>query len=150
MLQRVLFLSLALVSVAFAQSGAVDPAARKCIDAGNQAWIDGMKRAEMSAVAGTYADNALDCGPAGDCEKGRTAIARRMQDRSAKLGRAMSASVTSEGSVQNGDFVYEWGHAEAAFATSKVGGRYLTVWQRQPDGSWKIFRNLSIPPDAAH
>jgi hypothetical protein len=24
---------------------------------------------------------------------------------------------------------------------------YLTVWQRQKDGSFKIFRNLAIPED---
>ena len=147
MAKRILLLILTCVTSCIAQS--IDPAARKFIDAGNQAWVDGMKGGEMSAVAGTYSENALDCGPNGECEEGRTAIAKRMQERSAKIGRATSASVTSEGSVQKGDFVYEWGHAEATFATSKIGGRYLTVWQKQPDRSWKIFRNLSIPPDAS-
>ena len=148
MLKRVLFVVL-ICGSAVAQSKWIDPAARKWIDAGNQAWVDGMKRGEMSAVADTYVENALDCGPTGECEKGRAAIGKRMQERSTKMGHATSASVTSEGSVQKGDFVYEWGHAEATFGSSKIGGRYLTVWQRQPDGKWRIFRNLSIPPDAA-
>ena len=26
----------------------------------------------------------------------------------------------------------------------KRAGRYLTCWKKQSDGSWKIFRNLSL------
>jgi ketosteroid isomerase-like protein len=63
-----------------------------------------------------------------------------------KFGKADSASVTSIGSVQQGRFVYEWGQAEASFPGGrKIADRYLTAWQEQPDGSWKIFRNLVIP-----
>jgi len=52
------------------------------------------------------------------------------------------------GSVQQGSFVYEWGRAEASFANgNNVVDRYLTVWHRQSDGSWKIFRNMVIPDD---
>jgi len=41
---------------------------------------------------------------------------------------------------------YEWGRAEATFDGGKsLVDKYLTVWQNQADGSWKIFRNLVIP-----
>ena len=64
----------------------------------------------------------------------------------AKLGKADSASVIGIGSVQQGSFVYEWGQAEATFPNgSKVVDRYITAWREEPDGSWKIFRNLVIP-----
>jgi len=50
------------------------------------------------------------------------------------------------GSSQQGSFVYEWGQAEATFGDGKtLVEKYLTAWQRQPDGSWKIFRNMVIP-----
>lgn len=129
-----------------AQSGAIDPAARHDIDAGNQAWIKGMKEASSAPIAMTYAEDALDCPPSGDCLKGRALVEARMKDRFAKYGRATAATVTSLGSVQQGDFVYEWGRADAAYADGrKIGGRYLTVWQKQPNGEWKIFRNMAIP-----
>jgi ketosteroid isomerase-like protein len=132
----------------FAQSTAIDPAARKYIDAGNRAWVDGMKTGNTDMIAATYATDALDCRPTGECEKGRAAIGEALKNRSAKLGRAQSASVQTVNSVQQGDFVYEWGSARATFEhDQKVEGRYLTVWRRMPDGSWKIFRNISIPPD---
>jgi ketosteroid isomerase-like protein len=69
-----------------------------------------------------------------------------MKAQLAKRGRARTATVGSWGSSQQGNFVYEWGQAEATFGGgTTVVDKYLTVWQKQPDGSWKIFRNMAIP-----
>jgi ketosteroid isomerase-like protein len=138
-----------LSAIGAAQTGAIDPAARKDIDAGNQAWVTGMKDGRAAPIAATYAENAVDCAATGECVKGRAAIEDYMRIRIANLGRAISASATSLGSVQQGDFVYEWGRSEVSFANGqKVAHRYLTVWQWQPGGVWKIFRNMPIPDDA--
>ena len=132
-----------------AQPGAIDPSARKEINAGNQAWVDGMKQGGIPLIAATYTADALDFNAAGDCIKGRAAIEQHMKEQLTKLGRARSASVASVGSTQQGDFVYEWGQAEATFADGKkVVDRYLTVWRRQAGGGWKIFRNLVVPDDS--
>lgn len=131
-----------------AQSGTIEASARKGMDAGNQAWVDGMKQAAAAVIAATYTEKAAECAPTGECTSGRAAIERRLNDRFTKNGRALSASVTSIGAVQQGGFVYEWGRAEAAFGNGQtVASRYLTAWQRQPDGSWKIFRNMALPDD---
>jgi ketosteroid isomerase-like protein len=131
-----------------AQTEAIDPAARKGIDSGNQAWVTGMKDGRAALIAATYAENAVDCAATGECVKGRAAIEDYIRARIAKLGRATFASATSLGSVQQGDFVYEWGRSEVIFGNrGKVAHRYLTVWQRQPGGLWKIFRNMPIPDD---
>jgi uncharacterized protein (TIGR02246 family) len=130
------------------QVSSIDPNARHDIDAGNQAWIDGMKTGDAAAISATYADDAVDCGPTGECEKGRAAIEAHLKARSSALGHADSGTVTSAGSVEEGQLVYEWGQAQATFPGGKeVSGRYLTVWRREPDGHWKIFRNMSIPAD---
>ena len=129
----------------------IDPIATKAIDAGNQAWIDGMKNGNAVAIAETYAEDAVDCSPDGTCIRGRAAIEDFFKQRLATAPRAQSAVVTSIGGVQQGDFVYEWGWAEAIFPNGKKsGGRYLTVWRRERNGSWKIFRNMPIPADAHH
>lgn len=148
---RGIFLSVTALAVmmmggsAFAQQKASD-AALRYIHEGNQAWVNGMKSGDAAKIAMTYAADALDCGATGECVKGRAAIERAMQQRVAKIGRADSASVMSLGSVQRGNFVYEWGSATAAFANGKkIEGSYLTVWQKQKDGSWKIFRNMALP-----
>lgn len=129
-----------------AQHAAVDPSARAGVDAGNRAWIDGLKTSNIGMISATYADAAVDCDAAGECILGRTEIERHMYAQLASLGRANSATVRSWGASQQGDFVFEWGQAEATFdGGKKLVERYLTAWQRQSDGGWKIFRNMVIP-----
>lgn len=133
----------------FAQSKPIDPLARKFIDAGNQAWVDGMKSGQVGGVAAVFAADALDCGATGECLKGRAAIEASLKARVARFGRAQSASVSSSGAVERGDFVYEWGSSKAEYAGGRtLGGSYLTVWRHEPDGTWKIFRNMGIPASA--
>lgn len=148
MMKRTALLVLLFSTMCFAQTPTIEPAARKGIDAGNQAWVDGMKDGETAPIVATDADNALDCTATGECARGRAAIAQNIQKLFTKWGRAHRAQVNSMGSVQQGDFVYEWGRAEASFANgNNVVDRYLTVWHREADGSWKIFRNMVIPDD---
>jgi ketosteroid isomerase-like protein len=122
------------------------PSEQAGIDAGNQAWIDGMKAGDVARIAATYEQDAVDCNAAGECLAGKAAIAERMGRELSTAGRAVTAKVKSMGSDRLGDFVYEWGQAEADFASGKKRvDRYLTAWHRQANGDWKIFRNLVIP-----
>jgi ketosteroid isomerase-like protein len=133
-------------SMCLAQSKPIESAARRQIDTGNQAWVDGMEQGDVGLISATYTSDAVDCGPEGACVRGRTAIEEHMKEEMAKLGKAESATVTSSGSVQQGRFVYEWGRAEASFPNGKkVVDQYLTAWREEPDGTWRIFRNLVIP-----
>lgn len=133
-------------STCLAQSRSIDPDARRQIDAGNQQWIDAMKQGNVALLAPGDTLDAVDCSPEGDCIRGRAALEEHMKQAMAKLGKADSATVNSMGSVQQGRYVYEWGEAKAHFPNGKrIIDRYLTVWQKQQDGTWKLFRNLVIP-----
>lgn len=91
----------ALFSVAlFAQGGPISVSAKTAIDAGNQAWIDGVKTANIALIIATYADDAVDCGLSGECLKGRIEIERHIKIQLASLGPAHSAAVASAGSTQ--------------------------------------------------
>lgn len=138
--------SLLTSTACIAQSGPLPASTRAGIDAGNQAWITGVKTGNPSLIVDTYAENAVDCGSTGECLSGRLQIAQHLQKQLAANGRARSAAVDSWGTSQHGSFVYEWGQAEATFDDGKhLAEKYLTVWQLQKDGSWKIFRNMVIP-----
>ena len=133
-------------SASFAQSKPIDPAARRQIDAGNQLWIDAMKQGNAALLQDGNAPGIVDCSAQGDCIRGRSALDAHAKQEMAKLGKADPASVASMGSVQQGRYVYEWGEAKAHFSNGKsILDRYLTVWQEQPDGTWKVFRNLVMP-----
>jgi hypothetical protein len=67
--------------------------ARVAIDAGNQAWIDGIKAGDMKRIAATYTEDAVDCGRTGECIRGRFQIERHMTAHLESLGRARSAAV---------------------------------------------------------
>lgn len=141
----VLFLLL-YCSACFAQGKAINSDARRQIDAGNQLWIDAMKQGNASMLKDGNTADVVDCSPEGDCIRGNAALDVHAKEEMAKLGKADSASVVSIGSVQQGRYVYEWGIAKAHFPNGKsILDRYLTVWQKQPDGTWKVFRNLVIP-----
>ena len=105
--RRVIGTLLLISPACLAQSGKIEASARKGIDAGNQEWIDGMKQGLAAPIATTYMEDGLDCGPTGDCIRGRGAIEQHMKEQIEKLGRAQSASVKSVGAVQQKDFVYE-------------------------------------------
>jgi ketosteroid isomerase-like protein len=133
-------------STCLAQSKPIDPDARLQIDAGNQQWVDAMKQGNVALLAPGNAEGAVDCSPEGNCIRGRSALEVHAKEEMAKAGKADYASVISVGSVQQGRYVYEWGEAKAHFPNGKgIMDRYLTVWQKQPDGTWKVFRNLVIP-----
>jgi uncharacterized protein (TIGR02246 family) len=68
---------------------------------------------------------------------------------------AMTMSIKIEETVASG----EWGYARGTYAqtmtpraggaTANVDGKYLTVFRRQTDGTWKIYRdcfNSNVPP----
>lgn len=129
-----------------AQSKPIEPDARQQIDAGNQQWVDAMKQGNVALLVPGNTVDTVDCSPEGNCITGRSALEEHMKKELAKLGKADSASVISRGSVQQGRYVYEWGEAKAHFSNGRtIMDRYLTVWQKQEDGSWKVFRNLVMP-----
>lgn len=133
-------------SACVAQSKPIDSDARRQIDAGNQVWVDAMKQGDVALLVPGNTEDAVDCSPLGDCIRGRSALEKHMKEKMEKLGKADSASVLSIGSVQQGRYVYEWGQAKAHFPNGKsILDRYLTVWQKQPDRTWRIFRNLVMP-----
>lgn len=51
----------------------------------------------------------------------------------------------------SGALGYTNGHYKSQFRNFKATGRYLTVWKQQPDGSWKVVRDIGVqdlPPPA--
>jgi len=127
------------------ESKPINGAARRHIDEANQAWIKGLLAADPLVILETYAEDAVDCTPTGECFRSRAAILRRLKARVKKLGPARSASVTSEGAVHHGVYIFEWGTSTALFAgADTIGGNYLTVWRLETDGRWRIFRNIAL------
>lgn len=68
----------------------------------------------------------------------------------------VSMSITNEEVVAEGNWAYARGVYEATLTPKaggediKVDGKYVTILQKQPDGTWKIYRdifNSNVPPE---
>lgn len=85
----------------------------------------------------------------GTCLHGRADVEKLYRDGFKTGGRASSTKIESKHLVRDGDLAYESGFAEVGVVREGKpvvrGSRYLTVWQAQPDGGWKILRNLVMP-----
>ena len=115
----------------------------------NDDWAAAMKTGDAAAIAAPYADDAVFVGIDGTCLRGRDAIKKLYDTRFDQTGHASSTTINAKSIILDGDLAYESGDAEMGFVKDGKpvvrGGRYLTVWQRQADGDWKILRNIVLP-----
>jgi len=149
-------------SLAFAASAAIlasqgpgvppagaDPRLLAAVKKANSDFETAMTKSDTATIAEPYAADAVFVSPDGTATRGRAAIEQLYRDRFAKSGPALETKILSEELMLDGDFAYERGRGSI---TRRVGekrvtdwARFLTVWQRQPDGAWKIFRNIVLP-----
>ncbi|HEX4574922.1 MAG TPA: SgcJ/EcaC family oxidoreductase [Gemmatimonadales bacterium] len=122
---------------------------RKAIDRGNAEYIAALGRADAGALAKVYAPDGARMGEHGAFAQGRAAIAAMVRDLLHGTGPITVTVETVDLWVVH-DLAYETGKWRYTFtppqkSTQSVGGRYLTVWQRQPEGGWRIIADMGIP-----
>ncbi len=136
----------------------VFPAARsgdvkldRAIEKANSEWAAAMKTGDPATIAAPYTEASVFVGFDGSCTKGRSEIEKMYRARFASRGPAASTKIESRKLVVDGDLAYESGYAEIGWKANNEGkvaasgGRFLTVWQRQADGDWKILTNVVLP-----
>jgi len=147
-LAAVILVGLAIPAAAAAPSSG-DPRLDRTIEKANSEWGIAMKAGEAAPIAAPYLDDAVFVGPDGSCTRGKAAIEAMYRERFSKRGKALSTRIEPHRVSVDGALAYEWGYGEVtSLADGKPatrGGPYLTVWARQPDGDWKILRNVVLP-----
>ena len=115
----------------------------------NAEWAEAMKTGDAAVIVAPYAEGAVFVLPDGTTLHGRTEIEKLYRDGFAKAGPVATTDIESRSVVRDGDLAYESGFAEVGAAkdgrTVSRGSRYVTVWQKQADGAWKILRNVVLP-----
>ncbi len=133
-------------------TAAVLASAKAEIEAANEAWLPGLRRHDAASIVAAYADSGLFVTTDGRVIRGRAAIAQLYEARFPQLKEIRDGGVVQEGlAAVTPTLIYEWGRAwmemapaHADAAPTRGGGRYLTVWQRERDGHWRIARNLAF------
>ena len=126
-----------------------DPKLDRAVGKANSEFIVAMKTGDAATIAAPYTENASFITIDGACVHGRTEIEKMYRDRFARAGLAHSTKINSKRLVVDNDLAYESGYGEIEMLKdgkpSISGGRFLTVWQRQTNGDWKILRNVVLP-----
>ncbi len=123
--------------------------ARRAIDSGNGAYKAAFLRADAQGLAEVYDSDGVRLNEGGVVIRGRAAIAR---DVAAFVGQVGPVRVTIETAAVwlVDDVAWESGAWSYTFqpegtAEQRLSGRYVTLWRRQADGSWRIWRDLGVP-----
>jgi uncharacterized protein (TIGR02246 family) len=133
-------------------TAAILASARADIDAANAAWLPGLQRRDARAIAASYADSGLFIARDGVVTRGREAVTRMYATRFPRLRPIRGGGVVQDGLTVLGPArIAEWGHAwldlapeRGSASPTRSGGGYLTVWQREADGHWRIVRNVAF------
>ena len=117
-----------------------------------KAFEEAFFKGDVDALSMIYTEDAEWLVPQLPAIKGRQAIAQVWKQ---VLGTGGNRIRVEIGEVhENGDWAYEVGAFTASGPDGGVlnAGKYIVIWQRQSDGSWKTHRdifNWDIPPPTA-
>ena len=140
---------LTIVPAKFLAHHSGDPKLDRAVEKANSEFVVAMKTGDAATIAAPYTDNASFITIDGACVQGRTEIEKMYRDRFARSGPVQSTKINSKKLVVDNDLAYESGDGEIGLLKdgklSISGGRFLTVWQRQTNGDWKILRNVVLP-----
>lgn len=114
-------------------------------------WIKDYNSRNIDAVIGHYAEDAAIANPgmalAAASESRRSAITQFLADPNLKIDFASDRVQVAK----SGDLAYSRGHftMQGTDPGTKQpradSGNYLTVWQKQTDGSWKAVEDFVVP-----
>lgn len=135
-------------SAAALTAATTDPAAvRAFITEANTKWAAAMVAADVPAILANYADDGVMMQPGMPAVSGRAAIEEAMKGMVAAM-KVDSASFTLTDLKVGGDMAVETGAFRMTMTPTggkpmNEVGKYVTVWQKQADGSWKVVRDIS-------
>ena len=148
----VLAMSLALAAPAGAQTSAPGgdlAAVRRSIDAGNAKYRAAFLAMDARRLAEVYDPKGSRLNADGKVLRGRSEIAADVRAFVDQVGPVKVGIETAQVWLID-DTAYETGTWSYTFhpkakAEQRVGGHYVTLWRRQPDGGWKIWADIGVP-----
>jgi uncharacterized protein (TIGR02246 family) len=135
-------------SAATATAPTVDPAAvRAIIDQTNAKMADALQKADTAAIMAIYSDDAVVMMAGQPAWNGKAGI-RQSGTEMLNAVKFSDIKFTTSSVDVAGDYAIETGTLQLTL-TPKGGkpmpdkGKYVTVWKKQADGSWKVYRDIS-------
>ena len=140
-------------STAYAGSQGDDQSVREAqaaIEAANAKFSEAFARGDAKALSAMYTSDAIAFPPDSEMIRGNEAIGEFWK--ATRDGGVQSAALTTIDVGRSGDVAYEVGKVSLTILSAgkeptTAMAKYLVVWKRQPDGSWKLHRDIwnSLP-----
>ena len=125
--------------------------ARRAIEKGNAQWVEAWAKGDPSITASLFTYDGVMLASKGRLIKGRPAIFERQKAAMAGVDPGVKVTVTTVDVWLDGDIAYETGKYKYEYTEkgkpSIDEGRYVTMWKRQKDGSWKLVMDMGVPQD---
>lgn len=149
-----IFLNLAIL-IAFtapvlAQSNADDLAkVRLAIDKANAQWIEAWEKGDAAMTTSLFAEDGKFLQSSGKVIKGREQILAWQQGFMKALGKGAKVGITTLNVWLDGDTAFEVGKYRYDYndegKPAVAEGKYVVIWKKQKDSSWKIFSDMGVP-----
>ena len=133
--------------VAATATAATDAGAvRQAIDAANARFTEAAKRGDTAVVGAIFADDVVVMMPNQPAQRGLDAARKNFAGMFAS-STVKEFNLKTDDVAIGGDLAVETGNYEMTLQPQggrevKDKGKYITVWKRQADGSWKIIRDM--------
>jgi uncharacterized protein (TIGR02246 family) len=134
------------------ERGAADDAAiERTLKDSETRWNAAYKARDAAALAAQYSDDAALANPGAPLVVGGPAIRAAVEQFAADPNLDVQFASDRVQVARSGDLAYTRGHFTMRStdpATKQLRtdtGSYLTVWQKQADGSWKAVEDFVVP-----
>ena len=123
--------------------------AKRAIDKGNAQWIEAWEKGDPEMLAAIFDDDGVMLPQGGKVFKGRQQILERQKGAMQSVTRPIKVSVITVKIWLDGNTAYETGKYKYEYTEKgkpvTEEGRYVTIWKRQGDGSWKLSMDMAVP-----
>jgi len=138
----------AIASTACAGSTGQDEGVREAqaaIEAANAKFSEAFARGDAKALSAMYTSDAIAFPPDSEMIRGNEAIGEFWK--ATRDSGVRGAALTTVEVGRSGDFAYEVGKVSltiqpAGKEPTTAVAKYVVVWKRQADGSWKLHRDI--------
>jgi uncharacterized protein (TIGR02246 family) len=121
---------------------------RARVEAVNRDWVAAIQAGDFHRSVESYAADAVFVTRDGKIMVGPAAIEQAAEARG-KSARLFDGTLETDDLRAVGGLYYEYGHASLHWqqpdgTIRPTEGRFVTIWRHDPDGQWRVIRNLTL------